>query len=233
MRNFKMLGLVIASSLLLSGCVDDWEGRSLQTTPGGMGITTSGHVADGPGVVSSVSQLPSYDAHGPIPPFGTRGQAAAYEFGSGYRVGSGDKLAIRVAGEADLTGDFIVDASGAVSLPYVQTVTVAGMTTPQIEQMIALRLREGYIRDPQVSVQAVSLRPFFILGEVNTAGSFPYQPGMTVQQAVAVASGFGPRADKSGVLITRRDARGTLTYKVPLTTQIYPGDIISVRERWF
>ena len=107
------------------------------------------------------------------------------------------------------------------------------MTTPQIEQMIAARLRNGYLREPLVSVQAIALRPFFILGEVSAAGSYPYQPGMTVQQAIAVAAGFGPRAEKSIVLLTRRDARGTITTKVPLATQIFPGDIIYVRERWF
>ncbi len=217
----------------LSGCVSDWEAKGPTAAPGGMGILTNGDVADGPRAVSSISQLPSGNRLGPIPPFGTRGHAAAYEYGSGYRVGAGDRLSIRVAGEADLTGEFPVDASGAISLPYVQSVSVAGMTTPQIEQLIASRLRKGFLRDPQVAVQTISLRPFFILGEVGTAGSFPYQAGLTVQQAIAVASGFNARADKSAVLLTRRDARGTVTTMVPLATQVYPGDIIYVRERWF
>ncbi|MDE2384218.1 MAG: polysaccharide export protein [Alphaproteobacteria bacterium] len=220
-------------ALALSGCVDDWEARGPHAAPGGMGIMADGRVADGPGTVSSITQLPAGNPAGPIPPFGARGHNNAYEFGTGYRVGSGDKLQIRVAGEADLSGEFPVDASGAISLPYVQSVTVAGMTTPQIEAMIATRLRQGFLRDPQVSVQAVSLRPFFILGEVTTAGSYPYQAGLTVQQAIALAAGFGPRADKSIVLLTRRDARGTITTKVPLATQVFPGDIIYVRERWF
>jgi len=217
----------------LSGCVEDWQAKGPRAAPGGMGIMANGEIADGPGTVSSITQLPTGNRNGPILPFGARGHANAYEFGSGYRVGSGDKLAIRVAGETDLTGEFPVDASGAISLPYVQSVTVAGMTTPQIEQMIAGRLRQGFLRDPQVSVQAVALRPFFIMGEVTTAGSYPYQAGMNVQQAIAVAAGFGPRADKTVVLLTRRDARGTITSKVPLATQVFPGDIIYVRERWF
>ncbi len=233
MRDFVKVGLALFCALALSGCVNDWDGQGPAAAPGGMGIMTNGQVADGPNAVSSISRLPVGNRMGPIPPFGTRGHAAAYEFGTGYRVGSGDKLSIRVAGEADLSGEFPVDASGAISLPYVQSVTVAGMTTPQIEQVIVGRLKGGFLRDPQVSVQAVALRPFFILGEVGTAGSYPYQPGMTVQQAIAVGAGFGPRADKSSVLLTRRDARGTVTTKVPLATQIYPGDIIYVRERWF
>jgi polysaccharide biosynthesis/export protein len=230
---FHVQVLSLFAALALSGCVEDWQAKGPHAAPGGIGIMASGQVADGPGTVSSITQLPAGNRAGPIPPFGARGHATAYEYGTGYRVGSGDRLSIRVAGEQDLTGEFPVDASGAISLPYVQSVTVAGMTTPQIEQMIAGRLRRGFLRDPQVSVQAVALRPFFILGEVTTAGSYPYQAGMTVQQAIAVAAGFGPRADKSVVLLTRRDARGTITTRVPVATQIFPGDIVYVRERWF
>ena len=232
MRKAPVLALIVLS-ILLTGCVEDWNGVGPRSAPGGIGLQANGIVADGPDTVSSITQLPMGNRVGPIPPFGTRGHANAYEFGTGYRVGAGDRLSIRVAGEADLSGEFPVDASGAISLPYVQSATVAGMTTPQIEQMIAGRLRQGYLRDPQVSVQAISLRPFFIMGEVNTAGSYAYQPGLTAQQAIAVAAGFGPRADKSQVLLTRRDARGTITKLVPLATQVFPGDIIYVRERWF
>ncbi len=232
MRKFPVMAFVLLS-ILLPGCVEDWNGVGPRTAPGGLGIQANGDVTDGPQTVSSVTQLPVGNGSGPIPPFGTRGHANAYEFGTGYRVGAGDRISIRVAGEADLTGEFPVDASGAISLPYVQSVTVAGMTTPQIEQMISSRLRRGYLRNPQVSVQAVSLRPFFIMGEVVTGGAFAYQPGMTAQQAIAIAAGFGPRADRNSVLLTRRDARGTITKLVPLVTQVFPGDIIYVRERWF
>ena len=217
----------------LSGCITDDEGRGPTAAAGGMGITASGHVSQGPGTTSTPGLLPIQNRAGPISPYSARGENAAYEFASGYRIGSGDRLAIRVAGEQDLSGEFPVDASGAISLPYVQSVTVAGMTTPQVESLITTRLRNGYLRDPKVSVQTVALRPFYILGEVTTAGSYAYQPGLTVQQAVAVAAGFGPRADRSTVLLTRRDARGTATLQVPLATQVYPGDIIYIRERWF
>lgn len=233
MRKISLILTLCFLTFGLSGCVEDWHARGPHAAPGGMGIMADGQVADGPGTVSSITQLPGGNADGPIPPFGTRGHANAYEFGTGYKVGSGDRLSIRVAGEADLTGEFPVDASGAISLPYVQSATVAGMTTPQIEQLITQKLKAGYLRDPQVSVQAISLRPFFIMGEVTTAGSYPYQAGLTVQQAVAVAAGFGPRADKASVLLTRRDARGTVTTRVPLAAQVFPGDIIYVKERWF
>jgi polysaccharide biosynthesis/export protein len=225
--------VLLATSLLLSACVDQWEANAPSAPPGGTGIMADDTIASGPDAVSSVSQLPSANKIGAIPPFATQGQAAAYEFGSGYRVGAGDRLAIKVVGEQDITGEYLVDATGVLSLPYVQSVPVAGLNTGQIERLIMQKLRAGYLRDPKVSVQAINLRPFYIMGEVTTGGSFPYQPGITVQNAIAIAGGYGTRADKGVVLLTRRSANGTNTYKVPLTTQVYPGDIVYVRERWF
>ncbi len=225
--------VLLATALLLSACVDQWEANAPSAPPGGTGIMADDTIASGPDAVSSVSQLPSTNQVGAIPPFATQGQAAAYEYGAGYRVGAGDRLSIRVVGEQDITGEYLVDATGVLSLPYVQSVPVAGLNTGQIERLIVQKLRAGYLRDPKVSVQAINLRPFYIMGEVTTGGSFPYQPGITVQNAIAIAGGYGTRADKGVVLLTRRTANGTNTFKVPVTTQVYPGDIVYIRERWF
>jgi len=224
---------LIIAAIALTGCSRTWDEARPSSPPGGTGVTVSGEVEEGAAAVSSISQLPSRNGTGPVEPYGTTGKAAAYEFGTGYRVGAGDRLTVRVAGEPELTADYVVDASGNISMPYVQTVNVAGMTSHQIEQMITQRLRKGYLRDPKVSAQVTALRPFYILGEVNTAGSFAYQPGITVQNAIAIAGGYSARADQAKVLITRKTSQGTDTYKVPVTTQVYPGDIIYVRERWF
>ncbi len=225
--------MLIASALLLQACASTWEKDGPASPPGGTGITAEDALVEGPEAVSSISKLPYYNDNGALPPFATQGHESAYEFATGYRVGAGDRLSIRVAGETDLTGEYVVDPSGVLSLPYVQSVPVAGLTSGDIEQLIVRKLRAGYLRDPKVSVQAVNLRPFFIMGEVTTGGSFPYQGGLTIQQAIATAGGYGPRADQGVVLLTRRNASGTKTYKVPVTTQIYPGDIVFVRERWF
>jgi polysaccharide biosynthesis/export protein len=224
---------VISSALLLTGCLHGADVPSASAPPGGTGIMADDTLASGTGAVSSVSQLPTHNEIGPVPPYSTQGEAASYEYANGYRVGAGDRLAIKVAGEADLTGEYVVDATGVLSLPYVQSIPVAGMNTGQIERLIVSRLKAGFLRDPKVSVQAISLRPFYIMGEVTTGGSFAYQPGITVQNAIAIAGGYGARADKTDVMLTRKNAQGTRTYKVPVTTQVYPGDIIFVRERWF
>jgi polysaccharide biosynthesis/export protein len=224
---------LLASSLMLSACADMWETQAPMAPPGGTGISVDNEIVSGPDAVSSISQLPDRNRAGSLPPFATQGTAAAYEFGRGYRVGAGDKLAIKVVGETELTGEYVVDATGVLSMPYVQSVPVAGMNTGEIERLIVQRLRAGYLKDPKVSVQATDLRPFYIMGEVSSGGSFPYQPGMTVQNAIAIAGGYGTRADHGVVMITRRNANGTTTLKVPVTTQVYPGDIIFIRERWF
>ena len=223
--------LLLATALALGGCTQTWEDAA--SPPGGTGVTINGDVAEGKTAVASVTQLPTRNTRGTVEPYGTKGKTAAYEYSTGYRAGAGDRLTVRVVGEPDLTADYLVDGSGNISMPYVQSLNVGGSTTPRIEAMITQRLRAGYLRNPEVSVQVTTLRPFYILGEVNTAGSFAYQPGITVQNAIAIAGGYGPRADHRKVLITRKNADGTTTYKVPVTTQIYPGDIIYIRERWF
>jgi polysaccharide export outer membrane protein len=224
---------IIAALLPLAGCAQGWEQTMPGSAPGGTGITADGAVAEGPEAVSSISELPARGKDGPIQPFGAKGEAAAYEYPAGYRIGAGDRLTIRVAGEADLTNDYLVDGAGNISLPYVRSVSVSGKTAPQIEDAVEAKLRQGFLRDPIVSVQVTTLRPFYIMGEVGSAGAFPYQPGISVQNAIAIAGGYGPRADQDKVLITRKNANGTATFKVPVTTQVYPGDIIYVRERWF
>lgn len=225
--------ILMVLPFLLSACAETWEANPPTAATGGMGVMADGNIAQGPDAVASVTELASHTPAGIQPPFGAAGSAAAYEYDSGYRIGAGDRLTIRVAGETDLTNDYLVDGSGNISMPYIKTTYVGGMSAPEAEKLIAKRLRNGFLRNPNVSVQVTTLRPFFILGEVTTAGSFAYQPGMTVQNAVAIAGGYTPRAHQGPVLITRKNVNGTQTYKAPVTTQIYPGDIVYVRERWF
>jgi polysaccharide biosynthesis/export protein len=225
--------LILAAGLALAGCEETWEREAPTSLAGGTGVMADGLLGEGQDAIASPRVLPTYGPRGVIQPYGAKGEAAAYEYATGYRIGAGDRINVRVAGETDITGEYIVDPAGTVSIPYARIIPVAGLTSQQVEGVVTTRLKSGFLRNPQVSVQLVQLRPFYILGEVNSSGNYGYQPGMTVQNAIAVAGGYAPRANKLDVLLTRRNSTGTATYKVPVTTQVYPGDIIYVRERWF
>ena len=224
--------LVAVSALLLSACANTWDDYMPSSEPGGDGVTANGEIVNDL-TTGSVTISPAVNESGTVAPFGSSGHETAYEFMNGYRVGSGDRLNIRVLGQRDLTGEYLVDGAGNISMPLVHTLRVAGLSAPQIEHLIAGRLQAGFLRSPSVSVQVTDLRPFFILGEVQRAGSFPYQAGMTVQNAIALAGGYTPRANQDKVLLTRKSVEGTATHRVPVTTHVYPGDIVFIRERWF
>jgi polysaccharide biosynthesis/export protein len=150
-----------------------------------------------------------------------------------YRLASGDRLRVIVFGQSDLTNTYAVDSSGAVSMPLIGRVPAQGLTTAELERTVAARLRQGYLREPSVSIEVEDFRPFFILGAVACAGQYPFVNGLTVQQAVAVAGGFGPFAVQSGVAISRIVEGQTTTFAAPLTYPVRPGDTITVEARVF
>jgi protein involved in polysaccharide export with SLBB domain len=121
-----------------------------------------------------------------------------------YQLDTGDKLRVTVFGQTDLSGLFAVDATGAVSLPMIQPVQARGRTAEDLQAALAAELGKTLLRNPNVSIQIAEFRPFFILGEVQRAGQYPYVSGMTIQSAVAIAGGFGYRANDSTVRVTRR-----------------------------
>lgn len=150
-----------------------------------------------------------------------------------YRFDAGDKLRITVFDQANLTNTYLVDASGNISMPLVGGVAARGKTAGELESEIAAKLRNGYLRRPDVSVDIDQYRPFFIMGEVKNAGQYPYVAGMTAQTAVAIAGGYSARGDQSAVDITRQINGEVLVGRVPGTDPIRPGDTIYVRERFF
>jgi len=158
--------------------------------------------------------------------------AATFE-DSPYTLDSGDKLRIVVFGQDTLSNNYTVDAQGAVSLPLVGAVEARGLTTSQLGSAIAGRLRSGYVRDPSVAVEIETYRPFFVLGEVTFPGQYPYVPNMTVENAIAIAGGFTPRASKDKVTVTRKVQGAPSRYMLPLRSPLRPGDTIEVSERWF
>jgi polysaccharide export outer membrane protein len=149
-----------------------------------------------------------------------------------YSLGSGDKLRIIVFGEDDLSGEFDVTGSGKVSLPLIGQVQASGMTLDEFEGEIRDKLKQGYLTNPKVSVEVLNYRPFYIIGEVDKPGQYPYTSGMNVINAVAVAGGFTYRAKQDEVYITR-DSDEEKAYAADQTVKVLPGDIVRIPERFF
>jgi len=150
-----------------------------------------------------------------------------------YRLGAGDTVRVIVFGEQQLTGEYRVDGSGSISMPLIGEIPAKGKTTRELEQAIAGKLSQGYIRDARVSAEVTSFRPFFILGEVNAPGQYPYVNSMTAVTAVAMAGGYTYRAQQDYVLITRGNDPEKKLYRAPVTTPIRPDDVIRIPERFF
>jgi polysaccharide export outer membrane protein len=150
-----------------------------------------------------------------------------------YTLDTGDKLRIVVFGQDTLSNTYTVDAAGMVTMPLIGAVTARDQTTAALSASIRGRLAGGYIREPSVAVEVETYRPFFVLGEVTYPGQYPYVPHMTVENAVAIAGGFTPRASKSKVSITRRYQGVPAKFALPLQYKVRPGDVLTVGERWF
>lgn len=150
-----------------------------------------------------------------------------------YRLGAGDRVRVTVFEQESLTNTYSVDQSGYIAFPLVGAIAARGHTAQQVEANIAARLRDGYLRDPDVSVEVDRYRPVFVMGEVGAAGQYSYVPGMTVHKAVAVAGGFTARSNQGTVDITRDINGKVMTGRVLTSDPILPGDTIYVRERLF
>ncbi|MFT3997815.1 MAG: polysaccharide biosynthesis/export family protein, partial [Asticcacaulis sp.] len=118
-----------------------------------------------------------------------------------YRLGAGDKVRLIVFGEKDLGGEYVVNGAGTISLPLIGEIKASGLTVTELQQSVAASYASGYLRDPKVNFEVLNFRPFYILGEVNKPGEYPYVTGLTVVNAVARAEGYTYRADKRKVFI--------------------------------
>ena len=159
--------------------------------------------------------------------------AAAADAVAEYRLGAGDRVRVVVFGHDDLSGEFEVDGAGRVSLPLIQMVEAAGRTTVELEDAVTDRLRPDYLKNPRVSVEVVSFRPVYILGEVRQPGSYAYSNGMTVVNAVALAGGYTYRASKRKITVTRASDQNKNKQSDGEDTPIFPGDVVEVPERFF
>lgn len=150
-----------------------------------------------------------------------------------YQLGSGDRIQIQVYGEEDLSfPDVLISNTGVFDYPYIGQINALNKTTEQLKDEIYTGLKNGYLVEPKVMVSILSFRQVYINGEVRKPGGYEYQPGLTVNKAIALAGGFTDRASKSG--ITRSNSvTGKEGGKVSLDVKLQPGDIITVDESFF
>ncbi|MBI5323294.1 polysaccharide biosynthesis/export family protein [Bradyrhizobium sp.] len=210
-RAFRLPIIAAMTALALSGCMR--RTAPVAVSPQGS-LDTIAYAGPAPVPVA-------YAAPAPVP------------YDVPYHLDAGDKLRVVVYGQEGLTNTYSISAGGTITMPLIGAVPARGRTPQGLAADIAARLRNGFIREPSVAVEVESYRPFFILGEVQAPGQYPYVPNMTAESAVAIAGGFSPRARKDRVTITHTDAAGTSRSIAPPGTPISPGDTVLVGERWF
>jgi polysaccharide export outer membrane protein len=151
-----------------------------------------------------------------------------------YRLEADDEIRVIVFGEEPLNGQFRVNDRGNISVPLLGPVPAAGLTTADLEGVITQRLKDKkLLLQPSVSIEVLSYRPIFILGEVSKPGQYPYQTGMSVLTAVAVAGGFTYRAESDYASILRRENDQSVEGSVTRGTLVQPGDVINIFKRYF
>ena len=150
-----------------------------------------------------------------------------------YTLDSGDCVRIIVFGQQNLSNVYTVSASGTVAVPLIGQVRARGLTASELARQVARRLRNQYIKDPKVTAEVITYRPLYILGQVTRPGQYAYAQGLTVENAVAIAEGYTPRAKTRFVRLTRKFDGVMSTVMVPTDYAVQPGDTIYVLQLLF
>jgi len=161
-------------------------------------------------------------------------------------LGPGDIFEVRVYKQESMSGAYDVSVQGTIAFPLIGEVVVSGKTPKQVEEEIRVRLADGYLIDPHVSVLVKEYKSHgvSVFGQVQKPGRLPYTPSMTIVEAISQAGGFSPMAKKNAVTVTREDGeKKTKTkFTVPVESigdgkapnfYMRPGDVVWVPERLF
>jgi polysaccharide export outer membrane protein len=149
-----------------------------------------------------------------------------------YRLGAGDQIRIVVFNEPDLTGPYTVGSQGTIAYPLIGSIRASGLTVAEFTNALQTALAT-YVRNPSVAVEVTNYRPFFILGEVQRPGTYPYSANLTVLNAVATAGGFTYRANRGRVFIRHANENVERAYPLTVATPVLPGDTVRIGERLF
>jgi polysaccharide export outer membrane protein len=154
-----------------------------------------------------------------------------------YHLGPGDQIRVITYDETQLSNTFTVGDNGKIAFPLIGSVVASGRTPNQVASEIVASLQNSQlVNRPSVSVEVVQYRPISVLGEVNHPGQYPYQPGMTTLDAVALAGGFTYRAVTGYASDWRTAGNGSadaVKGKVGPGSRLEPGDVVTIYERYF
>jgi polysaccharide export outer membrane protein len=167
------------------------------------------------------------------PQAGTADSAISERVATEYTLGPSDKMRVTVFNEPELSGEFVVDGQGYVSMPLIGEIDVDGLTVRQFQRLAEEKFAAGFLREPRVSAEVTNYRPYYILGEIARPGEYPYTNGLTVMNAIATAEGFTYRANRKIVMIKGVDDDQEYRIELKPTTKVQPGDTIRVVERFF
>jgi polysaccharide export outer membrane protein len=150
-----------------------------------------------------------------------------------FILSAGDKIDITVFDDESLSGEYDIDTRGYITMPLIGSIKAADASVTTLQKSLEANLAKGYLVKPLVSIEVISLRPFYISGEVRTPGSYPTVPDLDAFKAIAIAGGLTPRAVKNRYLISR--GTGATKQKIMANddTPVYPGDSIKIDERFF
>jgi len=158
-------------------------------------------------------------------------------------LGPGDVFEAKVFGETDLSGLYRVASDGTISFHLIGKVAVDGLTASQVGDAIAQKLAH-FIKQPDVSifVKELNSKKVYVFGQVQRPGTFPYEDGMNIIQAVTLAGGFDKLANKNTAFVTRKTDGREQRLEVSIQDiregkapnfRLEPGDIVFVAETLF
>ena len=164
-----------------------------------------------------------------------------------YKLSPEDLLDFRVIQEPDMDAVIRISGDGLAIFPMIGPVKIGGLTTAEATSLVAARLRDGYLGNPQVSitVRTYAMKLFTILGQVQRPGAYNMQglDEISLLEAIGMAGGYTPIADQGSVTVKRLvdghesimkfNAKKMAQGKDHATFKIHPQDTITVGESLF
>lgn len=147
-----------------------------------------------------------------------------------YQLATGDRIRIDVFGEDDLRRDVTLTNHGKISYPFLGELHLEGLTLKDLEELITNGLKGKYLINPEVNVSVLVYRPFFINGEIKKPGSYPFQPGLSLRKAIALAGGLTEYAFADKITVIQEKDKSKNPILINFDSPISPGDIVNVAE---